>query len=87
MLCLLLCTLVCAVCTFLKIFGGIPRTGDCRKIFPRADNDLNKIQASSIFFPHFVLISFGFCVAPRTRRAGYNVVAHRIISIAIPAVI
>lgn len=48
MLRLLLYTLVCAVCTFLKIFGGIPRTGDCRKIFPRADNGLNKIQASSI---------------------------------------
>lgn len=52
MLRLLLCTLVCAVCTFLKIFGGIPRTGDCRKIFPRADNDLNKIQASSMIYPH-----------------------------------
>lgn len=50
MLRLLLCTLVCAVCTFLKIFGDILRKDDCRKIFPRADNDLNKIQASSFPF-------------------------------------
>lgn len=42
MLRLLLCTLVCAVCTSLKIFGGILRKGDFRRIFPHADNDINK---------------------------------------------